>query len=190
MTWVLTHQGHRFDLEFPDPATVDIRDIAHALAYQCRFNGHTKRFYSVGQHSVIMAMHAPMEAQRLALLHDAAEAYVGDMVRPLKERIHAFQVFENKVWAAIAARFGLPPGVRTETDRRLYETIKTLDERMLATERRDLLPPHEDWPVGDRCFKAPIVCWPPENAEIMFLSAWRNLEAGFRLDPDVFTSFV
>lgn len=93
MTWILTRSGRKFDLARPTADMVDPADIAHSLSMQCRFNGHTSRYYSVAQHSYLVADLVPAEDQLAGLLHDATEAYVGDLVRPLKEgmRTHALQ---------------------------------------------------------------------------------------------------
>ena len=102
--YVSTYLGNRFYLTRPHIDDVAIEDIAHGLAYQCRFNGQTREFYSVAQHSV-MVMNLVSEEHRLAaLLHDAAEAYLGDMVKPLKNLFPAFSEIESKVMAIIGQR--------------------------------------------------------------------------------------
>jgi hypothetical protein len=134
MTQILTHLGKSFDLSAPDADLIDPRDIAHALAHICRFGGHTRKFYSVAQHSCIVADLVPEEHKLAALLHDATEAYCGDMVRPLKLAMPDYQVIEEGIWFAICYRFwigsDLPPCVRDA------------DMIALATERRDLMPHH------------------------------------------------
>lgn len=89
--WILTFSGERFYPFSPAPEEVKTKDIAHALANICRFNGHTRGFYSVAAHSVHVSRLVPPEFALEALLHDAAEAYVGDMVRPLKRGLPAFE---------------------------------------------------------------------------------------------------
>lgn len=84
MTWILTQSGQQFDLLRPTASMIKPVDIAHALSRLCRFNGHTRAHYSVAQHSLIVASLVPVEHQLVALLHDAPEAYIGDMTRPLK----------------------------------------------------------------------------------------------------------
>lgn len=78
------YSGHKIDLKFPTVDMIRIEDIATALSKICRFNGHIGEFYSVAQHCVLVSMMAPNNLQRAALLHDAAEAYLGDVIKPLK----------------------------------------------------------------------------------------------------------
>ena len=107
MNWILTQTGKRFDLFEPDADMIDPRDIAHSLAHLCRFNGHTREFYSVAQHSCLVADLVPTEHKLAALLHDATEAYIGDMVRPLKQWMHAYQDVETWIWERICTRFSI-----------------------------------------------------------------------------------
>src|SRR4051812_43149736 len=79
---IITHTGKWFNVLDPNPDEVDIEDIAHALALQCRFTGHTDEFYSVAQHSVLVANHCPSEYGIYGLLHDGSEAYLSDIARP------------------------------------------------------------------------------------------------------------
>jgi hypothetical protein len=99
---------------------IDILDIAHALAHTCRFGGHTTEFYSVAQHSVHVASLLDGPVRLYGLLHDAAEAYLGDVVGPLKSRTHlapagpwaraiAFEAIEERLLAQIMRRFDMPP---------------------------------------------------------------------------------
>lgn len=132
MSQILTATGKSFDLYQPDPERIDPRDISHALAHLCRFNGHTREFYSVAQHSVLVAELVPEEHKLAALLHDATEAYIGDMVRPLKQWMHAYQDVEDWLWTCVCARFDLDTELPTDVHR--------ADLIALATERRDLMP--------------------------------------------------
>jgi hypothetical protein len=132
MNCILTHTGKRFDLFEPDANMIDPRDIAHSLAHLCRFNGHTREFYSVAQHSCIVAELVPEEHKLAALLHDATEAYLGDMTRPLKQWMHAYQDVEDWTWLRVCERFDIPP--------ELPACVRQADLIALATERRDLMP--------------------------------------------------
>jgi hypothetical protein len=149
--WIQTFSGKRFDLENPQPADVDIVDIIQALSNICRFNGHCRQRYTVLEHSVRVAEIVPEEFRFTALLHDAGEAYYGDITRPLKMVLHEltkyetrcgpakpFQWFLDKIDAAIASAFG--------TTYPLPECVKHADDVLLATEARDLMgPPPEPW---------------------------------------------
>lgn len=131
------------------PADIRIGDIAHALGNQCRFSGHTSRFYSVAEHCVRVARLLDYEGYsreiRLwGLLHDAAEAYLVDLPRPLK-RDPVFGAFyrdaEERAMRAVIERFGLTPDEPA--------AVKHADLTLLATERRDLMPSRGDWAVLD-----------------------------------------
>lgn len=173
MTWILTRAGLKFDLLQPTAAMVDPSDIAHSLSMQCRFNGHTRSFYSVAQHCLLVADLVPIEHQLAALLHDATEAYVGDMVRPLKEGMRdyaasygarcLYEEIEHRVWVAICQRFNLAA--------ELPACVKHADLVALATEKRDLMPEHhEGWPCldGIQPHEAPIDPLQPSYAAIHY----------------------
>jgi ParB/RepB/Spo0J family partition protein len=137
---ILVRSGIYFDFSNPLPAQVRIEDIAHALANLCRFNGHTKHFYSVAQHCIEASYIVPPAYALQALLHDAAEAYLGDVTRPLKARLPDYKVFERRVEDAIAQSLSIPTG-------HMHAEVIKADLTMLATETRDLMPEHSDtWP--------------------------------------------
>lgn len=140
-----TYSGTPFHPLDPSPNDIRIDDIARALSHLCRYNGQTSRFYSVAEHSVLAAemagrMGHPISVQRWALLHDASEAYVGDMIRPLKKEIPQFEEIEERVQRAIARRFNLPWP--------MYPIIKEIDNILCSTEKDQLLPNHRghEWP--------------------------------------------
>lgn len=105
---IRTHSGRLVDLSNVLPSDIDIWDIAHALANVCRYGGHTPKFYSVAQHSCYVSTRCPEEYRLEGLLHDAAEAYIGDLTRPLKDLLgERVQQLEVDIERAIALTFGL-----------------------------------------------------------------------------------
>lgn len=122
----------------PDPRAIRIEDIAHALSNQCRWTGHTSRFFSVAEHSMGVAeLVIPSRLALQALLHDASEAYLSDLARPIKKAPGLGEIYlevEAKLEAAIAERFGFD-GLPLE-----HAVIKAADERMLWAEARMLIP--------------------------------------------------
>lgn len=172
MTWILTNSGQRFDLLEPRAAMVHPQDIAHSLSMQCRFNGHCGTFYSVAQHSYLVADLVPVEHQLVALLHDAAEAYIGDIVSPLKQAFPELRQAEHHIWHAICARFDIDPV--------LPPCVHDADMVALATERRDLMVDHPDqWAclVGTEPAKGFIKAWKMEEARLFYFNRLMSLLA-------------
>ena len=168
--YVSTFSGNRFYPLEPRIDHVAIEDIAHGLAYQCRFNGQTCEFYSVAQHSLVVASLVTPELRLAALLHDAAEAYLGDMVKPLKVLLPEFGAIEDKVTLLIGQAFGV--------DFSDYGPIKQADLIALATEKRDLMPHSvERWAYLDlvRALPDPIVPMSPRDAKMAFLAEFEHL---------------
>lgn len=149
MTWMLTASGRAVDLRWIGQDYIDIRDIAHALAQLNRFCGHACRPYSVAEHSVLVSMIAEQvfrldaAGQLAALLHDAHEAYTGDLTGPMKQLIGPpFLEEERRIQAAVLRHFNVTTAYTAH-----HYMIKRADLMALATERRDLMPGHpEPWP--------------------------------------------
>lgn len=133
--WIETVTGIEFWPLNPRQEDVSVFDIAHALSNMCRFTGHCKTFYSVAQHSLLVASIVPDEDRKWALLHDAAEAYLVDLPRPIK-RYSAlgdeYRRIESRLMQVICQRFGLPEECPA--------SVKHADDVLLATEKRDLMP--------------------------------------------------
>lgn len=136
MSWIRTASGRHFDLIEPKPHMVHLLDIACNLAKQCRFNGATKGWYSVARHSIIMSRHVPKELALQALMHDATEAYMGDVVKPFKNLLPGIDALEHTIWLAICERFNIEP--------ELHPKVKEMDVTMLASERYMVMPRPKD----------------------------------------------
>lgn len=144
MTWIHTAHGRAVDLLDPQPDTIDLRDIAHALDRICRYTGHCSEHYSVAAHSLNVAAYCreigcDNVTYRAALLHDATEAYLGDVASPLKSLLPEYKAIEARFWTVIARKFGLPDP--------LPDMVKAADRVMLISEAPALLPwpPPREW---------------------------------------------
>ena len=162
----------------PDPSQLDAGDIARALANQCRFGGHSRVFYSVAQHSVIVSelveqRGGDVEDVFAALMHDATEAYLGDMPHPLKHRSPlgaAFKDAEDHLERALHERFGIKPDV---------PEIKRADRALLATERRAFSAEDWHWPEleGVEPLDLELTAWSPDEAAQAFAERYAELDA-------------
>ena len=172
--WMQTYTGRAFYPMDPRVSDIDPLDIAHALSMICRYGGHSTRFYSVAEHCVLMsrAVHPLIAPQ--ALLHDATEAYVGDMIRPLKRSMPAYRAAEDRLAVAISERFSLPVLYSPE--------VKEADSRILLDERAAVLGASpRPWsaylesltPLG-----VTVTGWSPQRAKREYL--WRLEELGLR----------
>jgi len=129
-TAIETVSGMLVDPWDPDPTQIHIADIALGLSRVARFGGHTNRNWSVAQHSIMVAQRLPPELQLTGLLHDATEAYMGDLIRPFKKRCPNYMVGEERLARCIAERFGLQYPWHPE--------VKKVDDEVLLLERRML----------------------------------------------------
>lgn len=177
--WCQTFTGRKVHTCAITAADIDIRDIAHALSMQCRFGGHCSRFYSVASHSLHVMEHVAdwERCERLALealLHDASEAYLVDVPRPVKcsSLLAGYRELEARVQLAIAERFGL------STDPDDHDIVRGADEVLLATEARDLMSPFAaSWNLRRSPAPFAVRCDGPEDAEQRFLYAFDRLVA-------------
>jgi len=174
--WIETYTGKAFYLREPDLDSICIEDIAHSFENQCRYNGHVKRFYCVAEHSSILAAYVFNQTQggkrisRTMLLHDAAEAYIGDLPRPLKRMLPEFVEIERRIFKAIAEKFDifeeLPP------------YIKELDSRILVDERKSCMNPSSNvWGTDSLVpLNYAIASLPPDDAEKVFLQVFSMVQ--------------
>jgi len=170
-SWMQTYTGKAFYPMDADVRDVDPLDIAHALGLLCRYGGHVRRFYSVAEHCVLMSRAVPEEYAPWALLHDATEAYMGDMIRPLKDFMPEYRLAEDRLMKVICDRFGvivhdMPPLVRQA------------DARIILDEREALMSaPPASWTSVDHLepLGVQIQGWSPGHAERQYMRRLREL---------------
>lgn len=168
--WMQTFTGRQFWPLDPRADEVFIEDIAHALSLACRFGGHCERFYSVAEHSYLASYIVPPEDALVALLHDASEAYVVDIPRPLKPYLAGYKDIETRVWLAIAERFGVSPDMPA--------SVKIADNAMLLAEAEQIMKPHPaPWSVPGEAANVAIYGMRPAEAEHKFLARFAELTA-------------
>lgn len=172
--WFTDYSGKKWYILDPRPEDVDIKNIAHALSLICRFGGHSKKHYSVADHSVFCRIRAvelwPNDwmLQLHVLLHDASEAFIGDMVRPMKETMPAFCRLEDKTQAAIYRGLGIPTPTADQ-----YDKIKRVDNELLMAERRDVINNGgHAWNIPAEAWDFPISSLGMEKAEETFLKIY------------------
>jgi 5'-deoxynucleotidase YfbR-like HD superfamily hydrolase len=167
-THVLTARSF-FDLNDADPEAIHIDDIARSLSRIPRYLGHTDRIYTVAQHSVLVALKLPEALRFVGLMHDAPEAYTGDIVYAVKHMLGpAIREIENPVWAAIALRYDLPIEIPAE--------VHEVDRRMAATEMRDLFTPSRTPRscAEHKPYSETIEPWSERTARANFLHVYRQ----------------
>lgn len=181
--WIQTYTGRQFWIFDPRPEDFNIEDIARSLSQICRFGGHCRPFYSVAQHSYFVSCLAEKEAKvrglitrpfaLAGLLHDAAEAYIGDCVRPLKRTsaMMRYRDVEKSIEEALAQRFQLTYP--------FAEIIKAADEIILMTEARDLMQPAAvTWNNPAKPLEnITILPKSPEEAYAQFMQRFEGLQA-------------
>lgn len=171
MTWIQTYTNKKFDLVNPSIDDITIIDIAHALSNLCRFTGHLNAYYSVAQHSVIVSKWVSQKNALWGLLHDSAEAYLGDVSRPLKRLLPYYNQLEGNLLGVIAEKFGLKPIIPKE--------VKKRDTSLLLREAQLFLgPPPEIWRMDEYPMVIDITPLPPQEAKQEFLERFDKLTKG------------
>lgn len=177
---ITTYTNKEFFLTRPTPEIICIEDIAHGLSNICRYVGQCQPFYSVAEHSIRMAWlvdsirnwEDPDEyrnAQLAALLHDSAEAYIGDVSSGLKHLFPRLMEIEDRILATVLDMYGV----------KMIPEIKDLDVTIRVTEVMNLLPRgHAGWSFEDPESYEPIIPWSPQIAETSFLGMFKELTDG------------
>ncbi len=159
----------KIDLNRPTVKMIDIDDIATGLSNVCRFGGQIEQHYSVAQHSCLVACIAPFQIKRAALLHDASEAYLGDVIKPLK-------VMLGDSYATIEERFMRIIFERFEVDYNQLELIKPYDKTLLEAEHEyfrsiSKLPLYG---LVDKYFPGFPAIWNPQTSKVAFKQLFNN----------------
>jgi hypothetical protein len=153
----------------PKEEEICIEDIAHALSMLCRFTGHSNYFYSVCEHSLLVASLLPDDLKLTGLLHDATEAYINDLSRPLKKSLPEYKEIELRLQEVIARKFNL-----------VYpfpELIKEVDDAVLMAEQIVMMGEQvQPWPEQVAPAFVPIRCYQPATAELLFLKAYYDYQ--------------
>jgi hypothetical protein len=166
--WIQTYTGKRFCPTKFELADFDISDIANALARQCRYAGHCLRFYSVAEHCVHVCDKASPENQLAALMHDASEAYLVDIPRPIKPLLVGYAGIEASIMSALAERYKFEWPLPSE--------VKHLDAAIITDERaQNMALSHEVWETTLPAIGAELQFWAPEKASFEFLARFYRL---------------
>ena len=152
------------DLKILDPDSICIEDIAHALSHIPRFAGHLPQLYSVAQHSYYVSQMVSGKRRLGALLHDASEAYIGDMPSPFKKMMPEYKIIEEKLMKVIALKFGIEYPFHLE--------IKEADANMLNAEWDSFVNKSRILPY-----------WNPQHAKQMFLNEFKLLSNHYKNEP-------
>lgn len=182
-TDILTFSGHYFSFEDLESNVIALDDIVHGLSNVCRFAGQCPKFYSVAEHSVecanivrnLLGAKDP-KVWLQALLHDATEAYMGDMASPLKRIMPEYRDLEGRLHRSLMRYFGLPCT--------LDPAVKQADLLMLAIEKRELWGNTDEW--APLLGVAPPAEYElerntPRGAELRFHTAYRYITRAIEL---------
>lgn len=157
---IRTISGQYVNVFEPNPDTLLIGDIAHALSNQCRFGGHLPRFFSVAQHSLLCYLIANEDSKFDALMHDASEAYLLDMPKPIKMEISQYNDIENNLMNILANKFGFNYPKTPEVERVDHYLLEWEWNVIMLNKTNSQFPP--------------IYCMSPEEARIAFITAFEN----------------
>ena len=177
MIYITTSTGIKFDLENPTSNMINIVDIAHALANLCHWNGQCREFFSIAQHCVMVSRLCPENMKLYGLLHDASEAYYGDVSRPLKVLLPEYKELERKAMSVIYPRFGLkfpePAELKQYDNLALYiEAKHIMQPEALHDGRGNLLDLESEFKnhwISPFMYADPFIPLPPKQAKHDFL---------------------
>lgn len=172
--WMMTYTGRQFYPYDMRPEDFCIDDIAGALAKLCRYGGHCQKFYSVAEHSVLVSRMVSRQNALVGLMHDATEAYLVDMPRPIKVGFPQYKEMEGKIWKLIAQRFGLPEVFPEEVERADGEALFHEQAAVMLP-----VPEGAEWGMGrprPAVVRPELIkCWSWQDAQRFFLRRYAEL---------------
>lgn len=180
--WMMTFTGRQVLPLALTPSDIDIIDIAHGTSMQCRYNGHVNDFYSVAEHCVhisaaILLATGDKTLALQGLVHDAGEAYTGDMIRPMKNSLKRFyepwKDVEDANEKAICEALGVPYP--------FDPIVKEYDKRIIVNEKTHLFGPNKPWDWDYQPLDILIRCWTPKRAKLAYIAQWCKLTGDMRL---------
>lgn len=166
--FIQTYSGVAFYPLDPSLDDIYIGDIAHSLSMKCRYGGHTTKFYSVAEHSILVSELVPPQFALWGLLHDAPEAYTADVPRPLKRMLAGWDEMEARIMDCVCERFGLDKGQPPQVS--LVDLAITSDEKDAL-----MMPCEKEWEGLSYKIGAEIVGYNPDMAKHMFLKRFKEL---------------
>lgn len=168
-----TISGGKFWPMDPQIEDLNLSDITHALSLTCRFNGHVPDLYSVAQHSFILSRIVPFEHVRWALMHDAAEAYLNDMVTAVKMGLPSYRRVEKAILRLVAKKYGLPSPLPPLAVKMWDYALSLREADVLGVDRSDWIQPYEILPEITKEIKI----LPPEEVREKFteMLRWRGI---------------
>ncbi len=174
--WMMTYLGEKFNPLEPDEDKIHLADIAHGLSNTCRYSGQCKFFYSVAQHSVLLARSLPEHMKPTALLHDAAEAYLTDIPSLIKPVLCGYKAIENSLLYTIFNKFGM---TYDYTQRYVSDKLfHSIEYPLLAAEVSALVQSSEGWYLPNEPLDIVIEYWNPQKAENEFLEECARCNLG------------
>jgi len=168
-----TYNGEFFNLDPNDFSGVNIHNLAHALSGVNRFNSHTSRMYSVGEHSIHVASMLPPELQLIGLLHDGSEAFIQDIPSPFKQFLPDYAQMERIIQDKVYGAFNLDPDWVDS----VYPAVKRIDSMMCEIEAKQLLASKGAGWAGDHDHPG-VSCLTPEQTEGLFMWAYVRIHKG------------
>ena len=167
--------GKKINIRNPNEDQIDINDIACGLSKICRFGGQIKLFYSVAQHSLLVTSMLPASLKPAGLLHDAPEAYLGDVIKPLKVMLPEYNKLENFFEIVIAKKFGLSPGFSKIPE------VKAADKKALELEHA-AFQRYDPYNLAVALYEGGLMdhpydeyVWFPSRAYTAFLNAYSDI---------------